>query len=77
MEEVVYGGRQLNVTGTQAHVKGSEARKMVSSAWSVEKTSTDYRAGNLYLTCKHSLATCTYVPWSSAPGEVCTHSQAG
>ena len=38
-----------------------KAHRMIGSAWSVEETSTDYRAGNLYLTCKQSLATCTYL----------------
>ena len=38
-----------------------KAHEMASSAWSVEETSTDYRAGNLHLTCKQSLATCTYL----------------
>ena len=38
-----------------------KAREMASFAWSIEETSTDYRAGNLHLTCKQSLATCTYL----------------
>ena len=35
--------------------------EMAGSAWSIEKTSTDYRAGNLFLTCKQSLVTYTYL----------------
>ena len=38
-----------------------EAREMASSTWSITETSTDYREGNLHLTCKLSLATCTYL----------------
>ena len=34
-----------------------ERCEIAGSAWS----STDYRAGNLYLTCQQSLATCTYL----------------
>ena len=38
-----------------------EACEIAGSAWSVEEPSTDYRVGNLHLTCKQSLITCTYL----------------